>query len=94
MKRKIYGARGMLDWQMALNVSGAFLKICFSGGYMGGNGVIPAKYSTDNKVIQNLIEKSRQFESGMIVLLDTIPIDKDGNPVVTKKGNKNADTHN
>ena len=68
MTRKTYAARGMLDWQMALNVGGALLRIRFSGGSMGSNGVIPAKYITDNEVIQHLIEESREFKSGRIFL--------------------------
>lgn len=65
---KTYGARGMLDWQMALNAGGAIIKICFSGGSMGPNGVIPAKYSTDNAAIQRMIEKTGYFRSGKIFI--------------------------
>lgn len=64
--RKTYAAKGLIDWQLALNVSGAIIRICFSGGTMGSNGVIPAKYTTDNEAIQHIIENSRQFRSGMI----------------------------
>ena len=67
---KSYGARGMLDWQMALNVAGAILRIGFTNGSMGPNGIIPARYTTDNEVIQRLIEKSHLFNK-RIVLLET-----------------------
>ena len=75
MIRKTYAARGMIDWQMALNIKGAIIKICFSGGSMGSNGVIPAKYVTDNEVIQYLIEQCPEYEAGRIYLIseDLVP---------------------
>ena len=66
---KTYCARGLLDWQMALNAGGAIIRIHFSGGHMGSMGVVPAKYSTDNPAIQALIERSQQFLSGKIYIL-------------------------
>ena len=63
-----YAARGLLDWQMALNVAGAVIRICFSGGSMGSNGVIPARYTTDNEAIQKIIENHPLFKSGKIYL--------------------------
>ena len=66
---KTYCARGLLEWQMALNAGGAIIRICFSGGHMGANGVVPARYSTDNAAIQRLIERTPQFASGKIYLL-------------------------
>lgn len=63
-----YAAKGLLDFQMALNVNGAVIRLCFSGGSMGSNGVIPAKYTTDNEAIQKMIEKSPQFKNGRIYL--------------------------
>lgn len=67
--QKTYAARGLLDWQMAINVGGAIIRICFSGGSMGGNGVIPARYSTDNPALQAIIESTPQYKSGKIYLL-------------------------
>lgn len=68
MTRKTYAARGLLDWQMALNIGGAVLKIRFAGGAMGSNGVVPAKYSTDNEAIQKMIENTRHFKCGKIFI--------------------------
>lgn len=64
--KKTYAARGLLDWQMALNVGGAIIRIAFSGGTMGSNGVIPAKYTTDNIAIQRIIENTKEYKSGKI----------------------------
>ena len=70
-KPKTYAARGMLDWKMAINVDGAILRIFFSGGYMGSNGVMAAKYTTDNPAIQNIIEKTEHFKTGRIYIYST-----------------------
>ena len=68
-----YAARGMLDWQVALDVKGAIIRICFTGGQMGPNGVIPAKYTTDNEVIQKIIEDSPEFNHRIFKLPDRLP---------------------
>ena len=75
--KKIYGARGMLDWQLALDVKGAIVRICFSGGSMGSNGVIPARYVTENEAIQKIIEESLPYKDGRIILLNETGNDKD-----------------
>lgn len=67
--KKIYAARGLLEWQFVLKTSGAFIRICFSGGRMGASGVIPARYVTDNAVIQYLIENTPEYHSGKIYSL-------------------------
>lgn len=66
---KTYAARGLLDFQMALDLGGAVIRICFSGGAMGSNGVISAKYETDNPAIQRMIEASENFRKGRVYLL-------------------------
>lgn len=68
VRKVTYAARGLLEWQMALNVGGAIIKILFSGGTMGSNGVVPAKYSTDNEAIQKMIEQSPAFKSNRIFI--------------------------
>ena len=68
MKKKTYAARGLLDFQMAINIGGAILRLCFSGGSMGFNGVVSAKYSTDNPAIQKMIEKSPHFLNHRVYL--------------------------
>lgn len=75
MTKKTYAARGLLDWQLALNVAGAIIRICFSGGSMGSNGVVPAKYTTDNEAIQRLIENTDHFRKGRIFVVAVMPVD-------------------
>lgn len=66
---KTYIAKGLLEFQMTIPVGGAYIRICFSGGSMGSNGVLPARYSTDNEAIQKIIENSDHFFEGKIALL-------------------------
>lgn len=65
---KTYAAKGLIEWQLALNVCGAIIRLRFIGGSMGSNGVIPAKYTTDNTALQKLIESSPQFKAGKIYI--------------------------
>lgn len=71
MTIRTYAARGLLDWQMALNAGGAIIRIAFTGGSMGTNGVRAAKYTTDNPAIQKLIEQSEHYKKGRIYLFSS-----------------------
>lgn len=77
MTRKTYAARGLLDFQMALNVGGAIVRLVFSGGMMGSTGVVSAKYITDNEALQKIIENSPQFKGGRIYLFSEKTIRND-----------------
>lgn len=59
--KKIYQAKGLLEYQMTLTLGGANIRICFSGGTMGSNGVQGGTYVTDNPLIQALIEATPQY---------------------------------
>ena len=94
MLRKTYAARGLLDFKMVLNVGGAMIRICFSGGYMGSNGVVAAKYTTDNPVIIHMIENSKQFAGNRIYLYKSEVINdkKEGNGNKEVPGKPNGET--
>ena len=66
---KTYIAKGLIEYQMSIDLHGAIVRICFSGGSMGTNGVISARYSTDNPAIQRIIENSPQFKTRRVMLL-------------------------
>lgn len=65
---KTYGVRGLLEWDMALRAGEAVVRLHFGGGSMGTNGVVCAKYSTDNAALQRLIEGSVHFRTGRVYL--------------------------
>lgn len=96
---KTYAAKGLLECKMSLRIGKAVLTINFTGGSMGGNGVISAKYATGNAAIQTLIEGSAQFQSGKVYLhkkeeiAATAPCAPDNNCVTTPDipGNESED---
>lgn len=69
---KTYAVRGLIEWQMALCRGGLTLRICFTGGRMGTNGVLPAKYTTDNPAIQRMIEESEYFKQNRVYVYEKI----------------------
>ena len=74
--KKIYAAKGLLEWQGVFRAGGVELRLLFTGGSMGSNGVIAAKYSTDNVAIQRIIESSEHYKNGKIVVYGNYPPEK------------------
>ena len=66
---KTYGVVGLMEWQTLVKVGKAHIRIEFAGGFPTKNGISPAKYRTDNPIIQHAIETSRYFSDGRITLL-------------------------
>lgn len=67
--KKIYGVRGLMEWHAVLMVGGHTVEVDFTGGTLTGYGVTPARYATDDPVMQKLIEKSRHFQEGKIFII-------------------------
>lgn len=63
---KTYGVYGIMEWVALIPAAGRVLRIHFKGGSMTGYGVVPATYSTENAVVQRLIEQSPHYASGKI----------------------------
>lgn len=70
ISKKTYGARGLLEWHLALPAGEATVKIHFTGGRMGSNGIIAARFTTSAAAIQHLIENSREFLAGKIFIVE------------------------
>lgn len=66
---RTYAVRGLTDYEMSLKVGRASITISFTGGATSGYGVTPATITTDNPMVQRLIEKSPLFLCGRIYLL-------------------------
>lgn len=95
MEVKTYAARGLLDFQMALRVDGAVIRLTFNSGMMGGNGVIPAKYTTGNPALQKMIEKSPQFNSGRVYIHNRVTLkDEEQQKEESKDKTKNGKAKN
>ena len=65
---KRYAAPGMMEWQALIPVGNAHLHVSFSGGSATGYGMKPARYTTSDPLTQKLIEHSRFFQQGRIVI--------------------------
>jgi len=55
--RNTYGVKGLMEWECQIRNGKTLLHVTFTGGTQTEYGVTPAKYSTDNPVIQRIIEK-------------------------------------
>lgn len=77
-KRRItYGVRGMMEYQALIPVGKATLKILFTDGSMNSLGAHPAKFTTDNFMVQHAIENSSDFRRGRIQVLHVYELDED-----------------
>lgn len=85
---KTYAVYGIMDWICQISSGRCIFTIPFSGGAMTTLGVTPATYTTDNAVIQMVIEKSDHFRKGKIKLNKCIVIEekaKQKTPVVIEE---------
>ena len=72
--KKTYGVSGLIDWQAQIKAGRASLVVNFTGGGLTSYGVTPAQYVTENILYQKVIENSKEFKSGKIKLLRSIPL--------------------
>lgn len=85
MKKITYGAPRLLDWVAQIKAGAATVKVHFTGGALTSYGVTPAEYTTDNPFIQKVIEQSRYYKEGRIILLRKTEIAEPAKPTKTKK---------
>ena len=77
-KRRItYGVRGMMEYQALIPVGKATLRIMFTDGSMNSLGSHPAKFTTNNFMVQHAIENSSDFRRGRIQVLHVYELDED-----------------
>ena len=79
MKKKsvTYGITGMMEYQAVIPVGKATVKVTFTDGTMSATGMTPARYMTDNMMIQHAIEHSPQYKKGLIRKLQSIELDEE-----------------
>ncbi len=71
---KIYGMHGLLEWHGHVHANGVSMKVDFTNGSTTAYGVAPATFITKNKMTQFLMENSKEFKSGRIRLIRTVPL--------------------
>lgn len=63
------------------------MKVDFTGGTLTGYGISPAKFTTSNKMVQDIIERSMYYKTGKIILMNVYDI---GGPVEPQKKRDDA----
>lgn len=81
MEKKTYGAPRLVDWVAQIKAGAATVRVHFTGGALTAYGVTPAEYTTDNPFIQKVIEQSKYFKEGRIILLRKSEVPVPANPV-------------
>lgn len=69
LKSVTYGVRGLMEWHIALPTGSPlkpFVTVNFEGGQITGYGVAPARFTTIDPFVQELIEKSPYFKGNRI----------------------------
>lgn len=65
MKKTFY-APGYMDLTLILGTACAPVKVEFTGGSSSGYGSAPARFSTEDPILQILIEDSAEYKNGLI----------------------------
>ena len=76
-KRITYGINGFMDYQVVINVGKSHLNIMFSDGTMTAFGSNPCRFTTENFILQQSIERSKEFKKGLIKILHVIELNED-----------------
>lgn len=77
-KRRItYGVAGMMEYQAVIKIGKATMKVNFTDGSTTSMGSNPARFSTDNLMVQHAIEHSESFKRGLIKKLRTVELDEE-----------------
>lgn len=85
MEKRTYGAPRLVDWVAQIKAGAATVRVHFTGGALTSYGVTPAEYTTASPFIQKVIEQSRYYKEGRIILLRKTEIDEPSKPTKVKK---------
>lgn len=67
---KRYIITGYLTYSVLLKKENKYMKCCFEGGAVSGLGSRAASYTTNDKNVQELLENSKEYKSGMIKIAE------------------------
>ena len=76
----------MMEYQAIIKIGKATMKVPFSEGSMTAMGVNPARFTTENYMVQQAIEQSGEFRRGRIYKVSVIELDEE----VKIEGRNNA----
>lgn len=69
MKVKTYGVPGLTEWHGKLKAGTIEVSASFVGGTASPSGAQPAYFMTKDPIVQFVIEHSKEYKSGFIILV-------------------------
>lgn len=69
MKVKTYGVPGLTEWHGKLKAGSIEVSASFVGGTASPSGAQPAYFMTKDPLVQFVIEHSKEYKSGFIILV-------------------------
>lgn len=69
MKVKTYGVPDLTEWHGKVKAGSLEVAISFTGGTASPSGAQPAYFMTKDPIVQFVIENSKEFKNGFIVLV-------------------------
>lgn len=91
--RKTYEIYGMVEKSCVFKIGSGFIRADFKQGSLATSGVIPASFTTEDRVVQCAIEASDKYKSGVVKIGKMIKIGelpdaekKDAPPMVPATG--------
>lgn len=72
-----YGVYNLIEWHALLRMGKATVRVNFTGGSITTQGVTPATFTTEDPIVQFAIEKSPEFKSGKIKVVNRVKLGGD-----------------
>lgn len=69
MKVNTYGVPGLTEWHGKVKAGSLEVNVSFTGGTASPSGAQPAYYLTKDPVVQFVIENSKEYKNGFIILV-------------------------
>lgn len=69
MKVKTYGVPGLTEWHGKVKAGSIEVSVSFIGGTASPSGAQPAYFMTKDPIVQFVIENSKEFKNGFIILV-------------------------
>lgn len=69
MKVKTYGVPDLTEWHGKLKAGSLEVKVSFTGGTASPSGAQPAYFMTKDPIVQFVIENSKEYKNGFIILV-------------------------
>jgi hypothetical protein len=69
MKVKTYGVPDLTEWHGKVKAGSLEVSVSFTGGTASPSGAQPAYFMTKDPIVQFVIENSKEFKNGFIILV-------------------------